>query len=97
MKKAFDGIDLSKVSSLSRTERGEVEKLLMYEGLGMKSTVALGLSALIRACRKESSRLILMGIAKQLQVLDHPDFVICAAKTLSAHETVAPLKKQGTP
>lgn len=68
-------LNLANATALNRSERAEVEKLLTYDGLGMKETVALGLSALIRACRTERSRLVLMDLAQSLGVLDHPEFV----------------------
>ena len=61
---------------MKKSELREVSKLAVMHKLGMADTVALGLSALIRAAMTKRSREALMEYADIFGVRHHPDFVI---------------------
>jgi hypothetical protein len=62
--------------TMNKSEIREVAKLVLLHKHGLTQSVALGLSALIRAARTNKSRSALLEYAELLGVKSHPEFTI---------------------
>jgi hypothetical protein len=65
-----------KYTKMTKSEKREIDTLLVMHRIGMKDTVALGLSALIRSARTNKSIQELMEYSVYFCVKNHPDFII---------------------
>ena len=62
---------------MNKSELRETEKLAIMHKLGMKDTIALSLSALIRSARTTKSRNEIICAASNVPaVIQHPEFKI---------------------
>ena len=61
---------------MNKSEKRESEKLAIMHKLGMKDTIALSLSALIRSARTNKSKAELLPLAVVYGVRFHPQFII---------------------
>ena len=61
---------------MNKSELREVANLVVLHKHGLKDTVALGLSSLIRSARAKKSAQELLEYAEILSVKNHPDFIV---------------------
>lgn len=61
---------------MTKSQTREMKNINMYACAGMLDTVALALSALVRAARSQKDKDALMTYARVYGVLQHPEFVI---------------------
>ena len=61
---------------MNKSELREVANLVVLHKLGLKDTVARGLSALVRSARTNKSAQELLEYAEILSVKNHPDFIV---------------------
>jgi hypothetical protein len=61
---------------MNKSELREISNLVVLHKLGLKDTVARGLSALVRSARTNKSAQELLEYAEILSVKNHPDFIV---------------------
>jgi hypothetical protein len=64
------------IEALNKSQVKEIQKLAIYYKLEMQDSVALGLSALIRASRTNAQKTALLEYAELFGVKDHKEFII---------------------
>ena len=61
---------------MTKSQSRDVATIRIHAAIGNTTAAALGLSALIRSALRAGDRAELLAVAAELQLVNHPDFVI---------------------